>query len=358
MNYPVKCNKCNQLLYGPTKYCPFCGTASFSVAATSEKKTLDTLRSEINSPFEREKPVDTTPLQPETISTEDASHVPIGITNKGEWTNYLRTLINEGVYDRRELLLELKKNFPSLNDDTIKQKLADCKNPKYSPFKPNVAYEDDNGKFSFRKEIPELLPTPEQTKVITPIPKPQFWKVFLIIGIVVVLVGLFHTKKSSVTPQAPIIGPEERKDQQKKHQRKEQPIVEQQKPQVKRRDIQRPATVPNLNEEREKIRREAERETLGKVEAERQRQDQLARQKEIENQRQEQAAKQREIDDYLSDGIRFFNNGKYELCIEKMKEVVRKDNNNQQARQYIKMARDKINDIRNQFSHPVFGGSE
>ena len=102
----------------------------------------------------------------------------------------------------------------------------------------------------------------------------------------------------------------------------------------------------------------SEREALAKVEAERQRQEQINRQKEIENQKQEQAARQREIEEYLSDGKRFFENGKYELCIEKMGEVVRRDSNNREAKQYIRMASKKIDDIKKQFSNPTFGESE
>lgn len=66
----------------------------------------------------------------------------------------------------------------------------------------------------------------------------------------------------------------------------------------------------------------------------------------------------REIDDYLTEGKRFFENGKYELCIEKMKEVIKRDNNNSEAQQYIRMATQKIEDIRNHFRNPTFGGSE
>lgn len=49
VKYPVNCNKCTQALYGPVKYCPFCGTASPSITATDDKQNLDTLRSEISS---------------------------------------------------------------------------------------------------------------------------------------------------------------------------------------------------------------------------------------------------------------------------------------------------------------------
>lgn len=49
MTYPVKCKKCNNPIYGPVKYCPFCGAVFVSVTAPSEKQNLDALRSEINS---------------------------------------------------------------------------------------------------------------------------------------------------------------------------------------------------------------------------------------------------------------------------------------------------------------------
>jgi len=95
-------------------------------------------------------------------------------------------------------------------------------------------------------------------------------------------------------------------------------------------------------------------------------QEQLIKQKEratiakfvAKTQRQEQEAKQREIDDYLTEGKQFFENAKYELCIEKMKEVIKRDNSNREAKQYIRMASNKINTIRQEWSHPNFGGSE
>lgn len=36
MKYPVNCNKCNQPLYGPVKYCPFCGTDLTARTTASE----------------------------------------------------------------------------------------------------------------------------------------------------------------------------------------------------------------------------------------------------------------------------------------------------------------------------------
>ncbi len=73
---------------------------------------------------------------------------------------------------------------------------------------------------------------------------------------------------------------------------------------------------------------------------------------------QDKTITQREIDDYLAEGKQFFDRGKYELCIEKMKEVIKRDNGNREAKQYIRMASEKINNIKRQFSNPTFGGSE
>lgn len=47
MNFPVNCNRCNQPLYGPVKFCPFCGISSIPDRAIPDKKNLDALRSEI-----------------------------------------------------------------------------------------------------------------------------------------------------------------------------------------------------------------------------------------------------------------------------------------------------------------------
>ena len=45
MKYPDKCRGCNQSLYGPVKYCPFCGTESMSAATPiAESITLQQLQ--------------------------------------------------------------------------------------------------------------------------------------------------------------------------------------------------------------------------------------------------------------------------------------------------------------------------
>lgn len=191
--------------------------------------------------------------------------------------------------------------------------------------------------------------------------KKPFLKIAIVVGIVAVIAaGLLNTQKGTVAPPVPKTNRIETKTKpvvaRPKETKKE--AVEPSKSQLEQRANQQPVAAPNLNEERAKIRQEVEKEALAKAETERQRQEQLSRQKEIANQRQEHDVKQGEIDAYLSDGKNFFENGKYELCIEKMREVVRRDNNNREAKQFIRMASEKINNIKQQFSNPTFGGSE
>lgn len=65
-----------------------------------------------------------------------------------------------------------------------------------------------------------------------------------------------------------------------------------------------------------------------------------------------------EIKDYLAAGRKYFDMGKYELCISKMEEVLKRDKNHPIAIQHIRMANERINKIKKEFSNPTFGGSE
>ncbi len=69
----------------------------------------------------------------------------------------------------------------------------------------------------------------------------------------------------------------------------------------------------------------------------------------------DQVVKQQEIRDYLAKGKQFFEMGKYELCIEKMKEVLRRDRNNYEAGRYIQMAKKKLDQIEIEFENPTVG---
>ena len=163
-------------------------------------------------------------------------------------------------------------------------------------------------------------------------------KVFLILGIVAVIVGVFYMKKESIAPLV---------SETKQGGKKLQPgdVIGPKKSHIWQRDTQKTTVTEsyNIDEERAKIKRDTEKEALARVEAERQKQEQLI--------------KQREIDDYLADGKRFFENGKFELCIEKMKEVLKRDRENAEAIQYMAMAQEKLKEIENQFKNPEVGRS-
>ena len=64
-----------------------------------------------------------------------------------------------------------------------------------------------------------------------------------------------------------------------------------------------------------------------------------------------------EISVYLEDGIKYYENGKYELSIEKMKEVIRRDRTNYIALKYIAKAQNKLNRIDQEFEKPTVGRS-
>jgi hypothetical protein len=65
----------------------------------------------------------------------------------------------------------------------------------------------------------------------------------------------------------------------------------------------------------------------------------------------------REISSYLAEGKQHYSEGKYERCIDKMEEVLKRDPNNQEAIQYKKMAKDKLDAIDREFKNPEVGRS-
>jgi hypothetical protein len=75
MKYPVKCNKCTQMLYGPVNHCPFCGEASGSVTATDDKQKLDTLKDKMSA-LEKEPHKVTPPAQTEIPVIEEPKPKP------------------------------------------------------------------------------------------------------------------------------------------------------------------------------------------------------------------------------------------------------------------------------------------
>jgi hypothetical protein len=64
-----------------------------------------------------------------------------------------------------------------------------------------------------------------------------------------------------------------------------------------------------------------------------------------------------EIASYVQQGINYYESGKYELSIEKMKEVLKRDRGNNRALQYISMAQNRLNEIDQEFRNPIVGGS-
>jgi outer membrane biosynthesis protein TonB len=335
VKYPTNCKNCNHPLYGPVKYCPFCGAAFVSVTAPSENQKLDSLRSAIDDSLAKGE------FTPDIRGYIKKKGKELGLAEEVCDSFLLEALKEKRFIPKRENVYDpLSVCWYSAEKKKSKDKTAQQPEAfKEVPPKPEKPVEV-KPPVSTQPEPPEI-PVPP-----LPPPKPLFWKVVVVLGIVVIVAGLFYTKKGSFMPPGPKTEQGEPKTPPTVEQPKETKgeVVEPPKPQIEQRDSQQPPAVPNLNEEREKIRQEAEREALAKVEA--------------EKQRQEQAVRQREIDSYLSDGRRFFENGKYELCIEKMREVIKRDNNNPEAKQYIRMASEKINNIKRQFSNPTFGGSE
>jgi len=264
MNYPVNCKKCNQPLYGPVRYCPFCGVATISATNAPNEKTK---KEKVKTPIAEKVVVTPPPIkEPEP----EPEVIP-----------------------------------PSPVEEKVEVKLPPIEK---------------------QNEVPQLPPPP---------PKPLFWKIALVVVVIAILVGFFYmnegTDKTTTTSPSPTTGGEKIKPP--KAERK----------QVGNKGLAATGTAA-LNAEREKIRQEAEREALAKVAA--------------EKQRQEQAIRQQEIDDYLADGKRFFENAKYELCIEKMKEVIKRDSNNEEAKNYKQMSEDKIKEIIWNSAHPTVGRSE
>jgi hypothetical protein len=87
----------------------------------------------------------------------------------------------------------------------------------------------------------------------------------------------------------------------------------------------------------------------------------------IQNQQQEasievqqneiNSMKLKEIKQYLQEGKRYYSLGKYELCISKLEEVLKREASNKEAQNYIKNAKAHLEEIEKQFKNPVVGGS-
>lgn len=63
------------------------------------------------------------------------------------------------------------------------------------------------------------------------------------------------------------------------------------------------------------------------------------------------------VSQYMQDGKRYFDMGKYELSIEKMKEVLKRDRNNYEANRYVQMAQERLDQIEREFRNPNVGRS-
>ncbi|MEW6418075.1 MAG: hypothetical protein AB1480_08140 [Nitrospirota bacterium] len=407
MDFPAKCNHCNQPLFGPVKYCPFCGTEFLS--GTSEKQKLDSLRSAIDDSLVKgeftpdvgtyikkkgkelgiaEEVCNSFLLEvlkeKKFIPKKESPHDPLSVcwysagkkevppkpkkpvevkqpvSMPTEPDTIPPTVTSFSIPSTSTSLSVAITNFEATDiggtvaafavTETPAQPLAS--DTRWSVSKPTIYPFTSAGThtlYAWAKDNSNNVSSELKSATVTimlPQPKPIFLKVVLVLGIVVIIGGFFYAKKGSFMQSVSKTEQGEIKPQPIAEQPKEavREVVEPPKPQAEQGNSQQPAPATNLNEEREKIRQEAEREALAKVEA--------------EKQRQEQALRQREIDSYLSDGKRFFENGKYELCIEKMREVIKRDNNNPEAKQYIRMASERINNIKRQFSNPTFGGSE
>lgn len=106
-------------------------------------------------------------------------------------------------------------------------------------------------------------------------------------------------------------------------------------------------TRKDISQKEEKIREDARKA------------EEAAKKAELERQKAEAARDSvgQSIAQYLEDGKRYFSLGKYELSIEKMKEVLVRDSNNHEAQKYIQMAREKLDEIDRQFKNPKVGRS-
>jgi len=73
---------------------------------------------------------------------------------------------------------------------------------------------------------------------------------------------------------------------------------------------------------------------------------------EREKKQAEFARVQAEIQDYLTQGQILLGNGKYERCIDKMKEVLKRDPSNRKAMTIKRTAQNKLDDVWGKFSNP------
>jgi hypothetical protein len=312
MNYPVNCKKCNQPLYGPVKYCPFCGVASISLADIPAEKKPDIVKAETNtSLMQGEHPPDVRG----DISQEGKK---IGSSDEDKKVIDKAPQQPEPEISHEEVLTEQGKSSVLQKVGVDKSSITLAGNSGGSGY-------NDGGTNDGRKHKENLV------KVIA-----------LAAGIILIIVGFFYYNNDNNDKMKQI---------QKDVTQKEEKI----------REETRKAEEASREAEMNRQKAEIERQKAEAAQAEAARE--IATKEAASREAAARASAMKEYDrqalfQYLQEGKRYFDMGKYELSIEKMKEVLKRDKNNNEANRYVQMAQERLEKAKSQFRNLTFGGQE
>lgn len=311
MNYPVNCKKCNQPLYGPVKYCPFCGVASVSLANIPPEKKPDIVKAEINTSL---------------MQGEHAPDLRGDISQEGKE-------IGSSDEDNKVIDKTPQQPEPEIShEEVLTEQVKSSVQQKVGVDKSSLTLAGDSGGFGHndggtndgRKRKEKLI------KMVA-----------AVAGIILIIVGFFYYNNYNNDKMKQI---------QKDVAQKEEKIREETR---KAEEAAREAETNRQHAEIERQKAEAAQAEAAK---------EIATKEAASREATARASAMKEADrqalfQYMQEGKRYFDMGKYELSIEKMKEVLKRDRKNHEAERYIQMAQNKLDQIEKEFVNPNIGRS-
>lgn len=324
MNYPANCKKCNQPLYGPVKYCPFCGIASVSVADISAEKKPVIVNAEINTPL---------------IQEEHAPDVGGDIRQEGKQKGSSDE--NKKVIDKTpqkpESEIRHEEVITELEKTSVQQKVGIDKSSVSLPRDSGGSGHNDDGTNDGNKRKRKRKEKPIKMIAIAAV-------IILIIGGFFYYDNINKTKMEKVKKE--LIQKEEklREDARKAEDAAKKGEIERQRAEAER-----------LRSEMDRLKAEADKANIAKELAIKEADAMKVREREKkvvaplpEIRRPEpQLPNRDEIDKYLTEGKSLFEKGKYRECSEMMNKVLQKNPNNSMAKWYIKEASKRIEKSKN-----------
>lgn len=90
--------------------------------------------------------------QGENGGREEEEQDPGQRKRRKEYLDYLEHLISTGEYTRDDLVEMVKERYPSVKESTIRQRITDSQNPKFTAFFPKVTEKTADGRYVFKEE--------------------------------------------------------------------------------------------------------------------------------------------------------------------------------------------------------------